>query len=75
MIQHALFLLLGIVASMLGLVRQYQMLQQNSYFACRYFKWLKGNLSPVKFVLKAVVLGRIVWAILLGNQMFLDSLL
>ena len=75
MIQHALFLLLGIVASMLGLVRQYQMLQQNSYFACRYFKWLKGNLSPVKFVLKAVVLGLIVWAILLGNQMFLDSLL
>ncbi len=26
----------------LGLTRQYQMLQQNSYFLSRYFKWYKG---------------------------------
>lgn len=31
------------VSALFALTRQYQMLQQNSYFPTRYFKWLKGS--------------------------------
>ena len=31
------------VSALFALTRQWQMLQQNSYFPSRYFKWLKGN--------------------------------
>ena len=75
MIKPALFVLIGIVACMLALVRQYQMLQQNSYFASRYFKWIKGNLSPLGLSLKGIVVALLVWAFVLGNQMMLESLL
>ena len=33
-----------------NLVRQYQMLQQNSYFASRYFGWLKTNVPLSQFL-------------------------
>ncbi len=33
------------VLSVVNLTRQFQMLQQNSYFASRYFGWLKQNLK------------------------------
>ncbi len=54
-----LFAALGVV----GLTRQYQMLQQNSYFFSRYFRWYKGAfgfsaiISIVFAVLGGVVLG------------------
>lgn len=75
MIQNALFVLLGIFSCLLALVRQYQMLQQNSYFARRYFNWLKGNFSPLRLFLRAVIIGLLVWAAVLGNKMMLESLL
>ncbi len=37
-------LILAAVSSMFSLIRQLQMLQQNSYYPTRYFGWLKDNL-------------------------------
>ncbi len=45
------------VSTILGissLVKQFQMLQQNSYFPSRYFKWLKSNFSLITVFLFAV---------------------
>ncbi len=42
----ALAALLGIF----GLTRQFQMLQQNSYFAVRYLRWYKGSFSVGRLV-------------------------
>lgn len=53
-------LLIAIVLFALGGIfsttRQLQMLQQNSYFPSRYFKWLKGAFS-YKVVFSAIFLG------------------
>ena len=67
-------LVAGFVGSMLCLVRQYQMLQQNSYFASRYSGWLKSDFSVLSLVLKLVVLGLAIWAAVLGNNYLCDSL-
>jgi len=37
-------LILAAVSSLFAIIRQFQMLQQNSYFPSRYFGWLKDNL-------------------------------
>lgn len=42
-----IFICLG---GLFNLVRQYQMLQQNSYFASRYFGWLKANVPLSQFL-------------------------
>ncbi len=70
-----LSLAVGLVAAMLSLVRQYQMLQQNSYFASRYFGWIKSDFSPLPYILRAVLLILAVWAAVLGNEMLFDSML
>jgi UDP-N-acetylmuramoyl-tripeptide--D-alanyl-D-alanine ligase len=45
-----LFFLLSLIFSafigLFSLIKQFQMLQQNSYFPSRYFKWLKANFTP-----------------------------
>lgn len=38
-------LILGAVSGMFSLVRQFQMLQQNSYFASRYFNWVTNSFA------------------------------
>ncbi len=37
------FCVLSAVLGIVGLTRQFQMLQQNSYFAVRYWRWYKGS--------------------------------
>ncbi len=45
-----IFAVLFSVCGIFALTRQYQMLQQNSYFAVRYFNWYKGVLKGSKTV-------------------------
>ncbi len=62
---------LGIVA----LTRQYQMLQQNSYFAVRYLRWYKGVIkSRVAPILKAL-LGAVLVVTALSESFGLKILL
>ncbi len=70
-----LSLIIGIIAAMLGLVRQYQMLQQNSYYASRYFGWLKSDFRPLSYILKGVLLILVVWAAILGADILKSSML
>lgn len=70
-----LSLIIGIIAAMLGLVRQYQMLQQNSYYAGRYFGWLKSDFRPLPYILKGILLVLVVWAAILGSKMLANSML
>ena len=53
-----LAMVIAVISGYLGLIRQYQMLQQNSYFASRYLRWLKGNTPFLPLVLK----GCVTWA-------------
>lgn len=45
---------ISIILGISSLVRQFQMLQQNSYFPSRYFGWLKSNLPLSAVILFAV---------------------
>lgn len=72
---YALFILLGIFSSMLSLVRQYQMLQQNSYFLKRYFGWLKTAITPLTIALRLVLAALVIAAAVFGNKTMLESLL
>ncbi len=38
---------LGAIGGVFSLTRQFQMLQQNSYFPSRYFSWVKDNINTV----------------------------
>ena len=48
------FAVLAAVCGIFALTRQFQMLQQNSYFAVRYWRWYKGSFK----------LGRLVYIII-----------
>ena len=54
------FGVLSAVLGMVALTRQFQMLQQNSYFAVRYWRWYKGSFK----------LGRLLYIVisLLGSM-------
>ncbi len=67
-------LIVCIIGGFLSLIRQYQMLQQNSYFASRYLGWQKSNFAVIPFVLKVLVLGLAVWAAFLPNEVLKDSM-
>ena len=41
-----IMLLCLVVSALFSLYKQFQMLQQNSYFPSRYYKWLSGSYSP-----------------------------
>lgn len=43
-----LSLILTALTGLFSLVKQFQMLQQNSYFPSRYFGWLRTNFSPLQ---------------------------
>lgn len=72
---HVIAIIIAIVAGYLSLIRQYQMLQQNSYYAARYLGWLKENISVIPYVLKGVLVVLAVWASFLGNATLKDSLI
>ena len=67
-------LVIGLAGAMLGLVRQYQMLQQNSYYASRYIGWLKDAFTPLPYILKGVLVILAVWASILGRDILADSI-
>ena len=48
-------LILAIVSGIFSLARQFQMLQQNSYFPSRYTSWLKENLPHLNIVFFFIV--------------------
>ncbi len=62
------------VGALLSLVRQYQMLQQNSYFASRYFGWIKGNTNLLFLVLRLFLLGVAVFGAVLGEGLLENSM-
>ncbi len=66
---------IGLIAAILGLIRQYQMLQQNSYFGSRFLGWLKSDLTPLPYVIKGVLLALTVWAAVLGEKVLADSMI
>ncbi|MBQ8549983.1 MAG: UDP-N-acetylmuramoyl-tripeptide--D-alanyl-D-alanine ligase [Clostridia bacterium] len=66
LIFKAVFALILAVCATVGVTRQFQMLQQNSYFASRYFGWLKLN-RPFSF-------GR-VFSLLLGGGVIASCIL
>lgn len=70
-----LALIIGTAGGMLSLVRQYQMLQQNSYFASRYFGWIKSAFSVPLCLLKVALIGLSVWAAFFGNEVAKNSLI
>lgn len=47
-------------SALFSLYRQFQMLQQNSYYPSRYFKWLKGSFAP-QMALMAIFFCAISW--------------
>jgi UDP-N-acetylmuramoyl-tripeptide--D-alanyl-D-alanine ligase len=52
-----IFIPFAAISGNFATVRQFQMLQQNSYFFIRYFKWYKGNFGATNIV-------RIIFAVL-----------
>ena len=75
MIKEIIWLALGLGGAYLSLVRAFQMLQQNSYFASRYAGWLKSSFSAVRFVIKAIILALVVAAAVLGSDTFTASMM
>ena len=75
MIKEILWILLGTFGAYLSLVRAFQMLQQNSYFASRYFGWLKTSFSPLNFIIRIVIVGLIIAAVILGIDTFTASMM
>ncbi|MBQ1187253.1 MAG: UDP-N-acetylmuramoyl-tripeptide--D-alanyl-D-alanine ligase [Clostridia bacterium] len=69
-----LAMVIAVVSGFLGLIRQYQMLQQNSYFASRYFRWLKGNTPILPLALKGFVVILAFLAAMLGENTFKESI-
>lgn len=45
-----IFAVISVIGGVLSSVRQFQMLQQNSYFAVRYLRWYKGSNSPKRLI-------------------------
>lgn len=74
-ISEAVWLLLGGIGAYLSLVRAFQMLQQNSYFAKRYFGWIKSSFSPVNFIIRLFIVGLILAAAILGADIFTASMM
>ena len=75
MIVSIIALIVGTVGAILSLVRQYQMLQQNSYFASRYFGWIKSNFSIPLLLLKLAVVGVCIWSTFFGMEGVVSTLL
>ena len=62
------------VSGIMSLIRQYQMLQQNSYFAKRYFGWIRSDIKPIALIIRLVMLGLLIWAVVLSEEMLKNSL-
>ncbi len=56
-VAKAVFLTALCVLAVVNTTRQFQMLQQNSYFAARYFGWLKENRNKIFANIVFIILG------------------
>lgn len=74
MIISIIAVIIAVVSGFLGLIRQYQMLQQNSYFASRYSLWLKNNTRLMPLILKGIIVVLALLAALLGENTLKESL-
>ena len=63
-----------VLSGIMSLIRQYQMLQQNSYFAKRYFGWLKSDFNFISLSIKIVLVALAVWALFLSEETLKNSL-
>ena len=75
MIKEIIWLFLGLGGAYLSLVRAFQMLQQNSYFASRYCGWLKSSFSVLSCIIKVIILALIIAAAVFGESTFTASML
>ncbi len=75
MIKEIIWLALGLGGAYLALVRAFQMLQQNSYFASRYVGWLRSSFSAVRCIIKVIILALVVAAAVFGNDTFTASMM
>lgn len=73
-ISKAVLSLLLCTVATVGVTRQLQMLQQNSYFASRYFGWLKENKKTISFNIILIFLS-FISGIFLEEREWLFSLL
>lgn len=62
-------LLLVAVSAVFSLYRQLQMLQQNSYFLSRYFKWVSGSYT-LELAISAILYCAITYFVLNGRSWF-----
>ncbi len=72
------FLLSLIFSSFIGLfslIKQFQMLQQNSYFPSRYFGWLKSNFSVVSVFILFIASFILTFSFYIGLAVFLSVVL
>ena len=74
-ITEAVWLLLGGIGAYMSLVREFQMLQQNSYFASRYSGWLKSSFSPLRFIIRLVISALVIAAAAFGAETFTASMM
>lgn len=74
-ITEAVWLAFGGIGAYMALVREFQMLQQNSYFASRYRGWIKSSFSPLRFIIRLVIAALIIAAAVFGAETFTSSMM
>ena len=74
MFLNVIAVIIAVISGFSGLIRQYQMLQQNSYFASRYYGWLKNNTPVLPLVLKGFIIILALLAAFLGEGTIKESL-
>ena len=67
-------LILALVGAAFLQVRHLQMLQQNSYFASRYFGWLKSSFSLLKILPFVAMIALLAFGLSFGETTFTESM-
>ena len=73
-IYQAICIVLGLVGASFLQVRQLQMLQQNSYFASRYTKWLVGSFTVLKTLPFVTLVALLIFGLKFGETTFTESI-
>ncbi|MBR6572249.1 MAG: UDP-N-acetylmuramoyl-tripeptide--D-alanyl-D-alanine ligase [Clostridia bacterium] len=73
-IYQTICLVLGLVGIFLLQVRQLQMLQQNSYFASRYTKWLVTSFTVLKTLPFVTLVALLIFGLKFGEATFVESI-
>lgn len=73
-IYQMICLILALVGVFLLQVRQLQMLQQNSYFASRYTKWLVNSFTVLKTLPFVTLVALLIFGLKFGETTFTESI-